>query len=486
MAKINIIGLGPGNIGALTLEAADMMKNENQNFLRTERHPSVRYMKNNEIDYTSYDFLYEEEENFEDVYLKISREVIKEAEKVNEINYFVPGHPMTADATVYEIIKIAKQKNIKINIIDSVSFIDAISKALKIDLVENVKVLDSLRLDRYMLDINAKTIITQVYSKDVATQMKLLLSEIYSDEHDAIVVTAPGVEELEEIHEVKLYELDRLETYNHLTSIFIKPMEGEERDKYSLNDLLKIMDRLRGKDGCPWDFEQTHESLKTALIEEAYEVFDAIETEDEFALEEELGDLLFQIVFHSQISSEEGYFDMSDVITGIAKKMIYRHPHVFKNQNVDGSEEVLKNWEELKAKEKNIETYTNRLKSIPNSMPALMKSFKIQSKAAKVGFDWPSIDGAYEKVKEELKELLEAREAQSHEEQVEELGDLIFAIVNVARFLNVNPEEALNKTSQKFIKRFEYIEKTADSKGKKLEDMSLKEMDELWEEAKKN
>jgi tetrapyrrole methylase family protein/MazG family protein len=252
-----------------------------------------------------------------------------------------------------------------------------------------------------------------------------------------------------------------------------------------MDNLVNIMQKLRSKEGCPWDKKQTHQSLKPYLIEECYEVLEAIEEEDVDLLEEELGDLLLQIVFHCEIARESGYFDIKDVITGICQKLIRRHPHVFGDISVDTTDKVLENWEEIKRQEKDEKSYTESLMRIPKHLPALMKSYKVQAKAAKVGFDWDSIDGAMEKVKEEFQELINVFKTEKQDEIKEEIGDLLFAIVNVARFLKVRPELALNETIEKFIRRFEYIERAANRNGQNLEDMNLQEMDILWNEAKK-
>ncbi|MFZ5966668.1 MAG: nucleoside triphosphate pyrophosphohydrolase [Bacillota bacterium] len=253
---------------------------------------------------------------------------------------------------------------------------------------------------------------------------------------------------------------------------------------YPMNNLIEIMEKLRSKEGCPWDLKQTHQSLKPYLIEEAYEVLEAIDHGDMELLVEELGDLLLQVVFHAQIASEQGLFHMNDVIEGICRKLLYRHPHVFGEVKVDSASGALKSWEEMKRKEKEIDTYTETLRNIPKHLPALMKSYKVQAKAANVGFDWEHVEDAMGKVKEELMELLEVYQQDKPENIREELGDLLFAVVNVARFLKVDPELALNDTVEKFINRFQFIETEALKADKNLQNMTLKEMDDLWNLAK--
>jgi len=247
--------------------------------------------------------------------------------------------------------------------------------------------------------------------------------------------------------------------------------------------LVGIIKRLRGEGGCPWDIAQTHESLKSCLVEEAYEVNEAIDNEDWDNLEEELGDVLLQVVFHGNLGEEKEKFDLRSIANRECEKMISRHPHVFSNNSIETIDTVLEKWENMKRKERK-GTLTDGLEHIPKSLPALRRSFKIQRKAAEVGFDWDDVRDAFDKIHEETSELLEACSGTDVRKIHEELGDLLFAVVNVARFLKVDPEDALNSTSQKFIRRFGFMEETALARGGRLEDMTLKDMDRLWLEAK--
>ena len=258
-----------------------------------------------------------------------------------------------------------------------------------------------------------------------------------------------------------------------------------DEKKYSYNDLLDIMEKLRSENGCPWDKVQTHESLKKYLIEETYEVLEAIDLNDKDKLCEELGDLLLQVVFHAQIAKEKEVFSMEEIVDGISKKMVSRHRHVFGDKIANTPDDVIDIWEKEKKKEKGLTNTTQALKDIPKNLPALMRSYKVQKKAAQVGFDWDNIKDAFEKVEEEINEL---KNAISNEDRInieEEVGDILFAIVNVSRFLKVQPEIALTGSTEKFINRFEYIETKALATKKNLEDMTLEEMDSLWDEAKK-
>jgi len=250
-----------------------------------------------------------------------------------------------------------------------------------------------------------------------------------------------------------------------------------------LSELIAIMSALRGENGCPWDKEQTRESLKPFIVEEAYEVLEAIDERKPEAIREELGDLLFQIVFQCQIAKEREEFDMSDVIDKIGKKMVARHPHVFGDADYKTSAEVLVHWEEQKKREgKQRESV---LDGIPKELPSLLRAHRLQDRASRVGFDWERVEDVLPKLDEELKEFREALKRQRTDEIEDELGDIFFVLVNISRFVGINPEDALRKTISKFISRFRYIEMAAADRGKTLSDMTLSEMDALWDEAKK-
>ncbi|MEQ8819649.1 MAG: nucleoside triphosphate pyrophosphohydrolase [Sumerlaeia bacterium] len=256
----------------------------------------------------------------------------------------------------------------------------------------------------------------------------------------------------------------------------------------SFRRLVDIMERLLAPDGCPWDREQTHQSLRPYVIEEAYEVREAIDEGDMRELRDELGDLGLQIVFHSALARREGHFDIDDVYRAICEKLIRRHPHVFGETVVDGSGEVLRNWEAIKRAEREAkggaEKPPSALDGVPMALPALQRAQRIQTKARRVGFDWDTDDPAWDKIHEEIEELREGRQSMDPDEMEDEFGDVLFSLVNVARLLGVDPEEALHRTNRKFVRRFHYIEARAREMGRKLEDMTLAEMDAIWEEAK--
>ena len=258
----------------------------------------------------------------------------------------------------------------------------------------------------------------------------------------------------------------------------------ELKDKYGVYDLYKLVQVLRGENGCPWDMKQTHESIRNNFIEEVYEACEAIDEKSVEHLREELGDVLLQVLFHASIEEDAGHFNIDDAADECCKKLILRHPHVFGDVQVSGSEEVLVNWDNIKRVEKHQETVTDTLNAVAKSLPSLWRAKKVQKRAAKVGFDWPDVDGALEKLEEEVRELREA--ISSGEGVMDELGDVLFSAVNVSRFVDTDPEDALTFASEKFIRRFGAMEALANSEGKILEDMSLDEMETYYQEGKKN
>ena len=259
-------------------------------------------------------------------------------------------------------------------------------------------------------------------------------------------------------------------------------VDFQYKDSYGVKDLEEIVRLLRAPGGCPWDREQTHQSIRRNFLEEAYEAVEAIDEGSPEHLKEELGDVLLQVVFHALMEQEAGRFDLDAVADGICKKLIFRHPHVFGEVSVSGTGEVLSNWEELKRKEKGQATNTDALEAVARSLPALWRAEKVQKKAKKAGFDWPDVSGALDKLSEELEELKTAVAEGTNVE--EELGDLLFSAVNVSRFVKVDTEEALNRATDKFIGRFRKVEEEAARQGRALEGMSLAELDKLWEHAK--
>lgn len=261
-------------------------------------------------------------------------------------------------------------------------------------------------------------------------------------------------------------------------------IDFEFKERYNIDDLISIIELLRAPGGCPWDREQTHQSIKKNFIEETYEVIEAINKESVEGLREELGDVLMQISLHCQMEKEKGNFDFDDVCNELCEKLVVRHPHVFGDVSAENTDEALKSWDSVKQKTKGIKSQYESMVSVPRELPALMRAQKVQAKAAKVGFDWQDKDGAISKVHEEINELLNAVERNNQPEIEDEFGDLLFSCVNVSRFLNVDSEEALTKATDKFMQRFEIVERLASEKGISMKTSSLEELDKLWDRAK--
>ena len=261
-------------------------------------------------------------------------------------------------------------------------------------------------------------------------------------------------------------------------------VEYQKKETYGFSDLCEIMAILRAPGGCPWDAEQTHATIKRSLIEETYEVIEAINKDDKDLLCEELGDVLLQVVFHAQMEAETGTFDIGSVCDGICKKLIERHPHVFGTVQVDSTEQVLDNWDAIKRRSKQQKTQGEAMQKVPLELPALMRAEKIQKKAKKAGFDWPTVDGAYEALGSEIEELKAAAEGGDPAQIESELGDVLFSVVNVARFLKVDPEQALTTASNKFLSRYLKVEDLARQRGIDMPSTPIEELDKLWVEAK--
>lgn len=480
MGKITIVGLGPGKFGLITLETWNKITSADKLILRTAIHPTVSEIDKQHISYTTCDEFYEHDASFEQVYNDIAAKIIAEAAQ-HDVVYAVPGSPLVAERTVVLIREKAQKANIELEVMAGMSFLEVLYQRLNIDPIDGLTILDACDLANLPDDdILTSLVITQVYDKRVASDTKLTLMDYYPEDFPITFVRNLSLPD-EEIRQIPLYELDRQEHIDHLTSIYLeKPPAHEQR--FDLTPLEDIIKTLRSPGGCPWDIVQTHKSLRRNLIEEVYEVIEAIDLENKDLLCEELGDLLMQIVFHARMAEEAGYFSMQDVIDGITEKLIRRHPHVFGDVSVKDAGEVLVNWEAIKRAEK--KDRKSVLDGVPKDLPALMASYKLQNKASKVGFDWPDIEPVWDKLTEEVRELEEATVEKSPEHIAEEVGDVLFTMVNLARFLKIDPELALNAANRKFRRRFSYIENQVKANHQKWEQLSLIELDDLWQQAK--
>lgn len=485
---ITIVGLGPGDPGDLTQRAVETLRRAERLYLRTEIHPTVAALRQWGLAFETFDRLYQQEATFESVYGAIVERLVAEG-RASDVVYAVPGHPLVGEDTVRQLVA---QKDVPVEIVAGVSSLDALFGRLGVDPAGGLQVVDALELARFEpgpalpgLEEDRHTLVLQVFSAQRASEAKIALMALFDDEHPVTVVRAAGIPGQERIETVPLLEVDRLPWIDHLTSFYLPPgpLRGVRR-------LVALMHRLRAPGGCQWDREQTHESLRRYCLEEAYEVVEAIDQKDDDALEEELGDLLLQVVFHSELGSEDGRFTLAQVADRICDKLIARHPHVFQAEpEARTAAEHLARWEELKAKEK--PATSSAIAGVPLALPALTASEKLQSRAARVGFEWATWQGAVRKLGEEVKELEAEFDQASGEAPWEdaarkaavnhELGDVLTAAVNLARFWKLDPEQALRDASERFKRRFEAMERGA---GGSILGRSLDDMLSLWAAAK--
>ncbi len=365
MGKLRIVGLGPTNEKDLTVKALEAIHDESKKFLRTEAHDAVAYFHSHHIPYKSYDYLYETLDDFDAIYRAIADDLL-EAAKTEDISYFVPGHPLIAEKTVVYLL----EEDPSIDIVDGLSFIEPVLAAVKKDPIDGMKIINGDDFTDLDFDLHVDTIVTQVYNLRIAGELKLALAELYGDEHEVFVLSHAGHEDKAFVQKRPVYMLDRFDDYGYETSLFI-PATDAYKD---VKDVIRLIRRLRGPEGCPWDGKQTHESMKAHLIEEAYEAAYAIDCKDDFAMEEELGDVLFQVVFHAELAAQEGTFTLASLSEALVEKMIRRHPHVFKGGASD--------WEAMKSKERGEQSLAEKLRHY-EGLPALMRGQKILSRLPK-------------------------------------------------------------------------------------------------------
>ncbi len=477
---ITLLGLGPGGPELLTRQAWDVLAQAPRLLLRTVRHPVVAGLPQGAA-FSSCDDLYAAGEAFETVYEQIVARVLAAAALPGGVVYAVPGHPFVAESTGPEIARQARAAGIPVRVVEGLSFLEPSFTALGLDPFPKTVLLDAFDLARahhppFPPDVPA--LIAQVYSRSMASEVKLTLMAVYPDTHPVRLLHAAGTPE-ERVEDLPLYAIDRSEFTGLLTSLYVPPLEGQP----SFEALQEIIAHLRAPDGCPWDQKQTLLSLRTHLLEETYEALAALDAEDPDKTCEELGDILLITTMLSQVASEDGEFSMAEVLQGINAKLIRRHPHVFSDTEIKNVEDVVRNWDRLKAEERknSPEPEKGILDGVPLALPALVQSKEIQSRVSRVGFDWPDISGVYAKIHEEIEEVRTAEDALA---LAKEIGDLLFAVVRLADWLKVDAETALRETNLRFKKRFGHLESAARRAGRELASFSPAEMDALWEEAK--
>lgn len=478
MPRIVVVGLGPGDPGLVTRQTMDLIDSTRHRFLRTTQHPSAHLV----ADASSFDHLYDDAESFADVYVAIADALVAAANEHGAVLYAVPGSPLILERSVAHL---RGRPGVEVEIHPAISFLDDAWRALGIDPVEaGVHLVDGHEFALAAAHVTGPMLVAHTHANWVLNEIKLSV-----DEPDpacpVTILHHIGLHDEQIVH-TTWAEMDRAVEADHLTCLWIPRMSapvGAEMMRF--HELARTLRRQ-----CPWDMEQTHASLVRYLIEESYELVDAIaqldpddpSTEEDFI--EELGDLLYQVEFHAAIAEQEGRFTIADVARTVHDKLVSRHPHVFGDVTVSGSAEVEANWDAIKATEK--PTRTGVFDGVAQSAPALSYAAKTQQRAAKVGFDWPDHAGPMEKVPEELREVAEAHASGDHDAITAEVGDLLFAVVNVARHLDVDPESALRRSISKFRSRVESVDRLARESGREMSSMSLDELDELWEMVKQH
>lgn len=450
-------------------------------FLQTSEHPSARRICEAGIPFESMDDLYCAAEDFDALNAAIAARLFSAPEE--DVVYAVPGRGV-GQAQLETIRQAAEAAGVQVVLLPASGYAEAALASLPVPFAaDSLRILPATALP-CRLDPYVPLCVEELDTRMRASEVKLALLEYYPDEFPVWLCTMDDAGDYS-VRSLPLYALDRQEGFFAASTLILRAAAFDELSRHGLEGLERVMKRLRAPGGCPWDAEQTHESLRSDLLEEAYEVLDAIDREDADALCEELGDLLLQVVFHAEIEEELRVFNLRDVCTGIVQKLVYRHPHVFGETRVNGSDEVLVNWENLKKKEKHQETVADMMNAVPHGFPALMRAKKVQKKAAHVGFDWPDPNGALDKIEEETHELREALAQQESEARIsEELGDLLFSVVNAARLLHLDGELALAASTEKFVTRFTKMEQLVLSEGLSLEALGLPALDAFWERVK--
>ncbi|MEZ4519605.1 MAG: nucleoside triphosphate pyrophosphohydrolase [Chloroflexota bacterium] len=476
---ITIVGLGPGDASLITRQAWHLLTSTGEVWVRTSRHPAVDELPDT-VTLHSFDAIYDNAEDFSEVYTTIAETVIGKG-RTGGIVYAVPGNPFVGEATVQAIVAAARDESVAVELVAGLSFVEPVLAALQVDALDGLQLFDAITVGSYLyppINPDVPLLLGQVYSRLLANELKLSLVSIYPPDHQVALVHHAGQAD-EIVESVSLYEFDRSEQIDHLTSLYIPTLPV----KAGLPTLAETVAILRSPNGCPWDQEQTPQSMREGFLEEAYEVIAALDAEDIVNLREELGDLMYHIVMQAQMAAEAEEFTLTDVIAGIEAKLKRRHPHVWGDWEVSDTAQVLLNWEKLKQQEKadQGDTPASILDNVPLVLPALARSEKIQSKVAKVGFDWPDVDGVYAKIAEEIEEV---QTANSAEEQMAEIGDLLFAVTNLARWYHIDAESALREANIRFSGRFRVVEQLAAERNLSLADLDINELEALWQEAK--
>lgn len=476
MPRIVVVGLGPGNASLVTTDTIAAIESIPHRYVRTAQHPSAHLVSNA----TTFDHVYDQADSFDNVYQTIADTLIAAAHQHHTILYAVPGSPLVLERTVAHL---RAQSEVHVELHAAISFLDEVWRVLNIDPVEHaVRLIDGHMFTQAAAGHTGPLLVAHTHANWVLSDIKLSIDDI-DPSTEVVLLHHIGLSD-EQVVRTTWFEMDRTLPADHLTSLYI-PQLGTPvaAEMVKFHQLARTL-----RDQCPWDMEQTHHTLVRYLIEETYEVVDAISnlreddpsTDDD--LIEELGDLLYQVEFHAAIAEEQGRFTMADITRTVHDKLVSRHPHVFGDVQVSSSADVEANWDAIKQNEKSHRT--GIFDGVVEAAPSLSFAAKVQQRAAKVGFDWPDLSGPVAKLHEELAEIQEAVAGADPESTKTEVGDLLFAVVNVARHLDVDPESALRGAILKFRKRVEAVETLATEQGRSMKSMDLAELDALWEVVK--
>jgi tetrapyrrole methylase family protein/MazG family protein len=478
---ITVIGLGPGGDEHITTETLRAIADHQHRYLRTSRHPSAHLLGAA----SSFDDVYERAGTFDDVYAEIAELLVEAAAQHGSVLYAVPGSPLVLERTVR---RLRTDDRVGLRVLPAMSFLDVAYDRLGIDPVEaGVRLIDGHDFATAAAGYGGPMLIAHTHANWVLSDIKLAVEDTVggvSGDEPVVILQRLGTPDERIVH-TTWSELDRAVEADHLTSVFVPALASPVgAAMVRFHELTRTL-----REQCPWDQEQTHASLIQYLLEETYEVVDALQALDpddpatDEALIEELGDLLYQVEFHAVIAEQQGRFTMADVAQHVHDKLVRRHPHVFGSVQVDGTADVVANWDAIKHAEKQ---RTSVFDGVAESQPSLSYAFAVQRKAAKVGFDWPDVHGAVPKIAEETAEVLEAVAAGNPQEVTDEIGDLLFAVVNVARHLGVEPEAALRAASRRFRTRFEGVESLAAEQGADMRASTLEQLDAWWNQVKQD
>ncbi|MCX7925727.1 MAG: nucleoside triphosphate pyrophosphohydrolase [Fimbriimonadales bacterium] len=467
---IYLIGLGAGGAQELSENALQALRRAQRVFLTEPDHPSARALLLAGVAFEPCPASPEQ----------LVESLLHAPERTCALA--MPGHPLIANPLVEAILRAAAERGLPVRLVPSRSFIEPVLESVRLPAIEGLQVLDARRLPHLSFEPTIPLLWFGIETPERLQAVQQQLLRFYPPEFEVFLVHAPGDDALTEIRRIPLSELRRMPS-DAITYLLVPACPRREQVYEGFEGLVRVVAALRAPDGCPWDREQTHASLKPHLLEEAYETLEAIDSGDPAELREELGDLLLQVLMHSQMASETGAFDIEGVIQYLTEKLISRHPHVFGDAHAETAEQVLKNWDKTKRAQKGRDSV---LEGVPRAMPALARAQEISKRAARVGFEWDSIHGVLEKLREEETELRQAIESGDSERIESEIGDLLFTVVNIARHAKVDAEDALRTMVDRFTRRFQWMEAEAARQNRPLESLSAEEWEELWQRAKES